>query len=383
VGGVAPPRRCVLAGDHAALQIPDFVAFKHQMRLSGQLTVAAGGFERAIAFQAGDVRGARSRDPFEQLGEVIVRLGYATREQVAAAAAGLDGPEPPQRTVGKALVERGVLTPPQLLKCVEEHVVAIFHSILTAREGVFHLVDPPDIEADAPLSLETYGLLMDGIRRIDELGLFTSRIPGPHAFVQRRAPRAGRALEPAEHAVLELIDGPRRVSDLARAAHLSEFEALKTLYHLAEVGCVEVVEGPAVAAAHSPLVTEIARAANAALRQVAIAAARAGALEALVEDGRAFLADPGSRFAPLFRRVALGGDGAIDDAALLGNLAALKEVPLRRLEPSGDAARYLRDGLRELLFFQLYRVGERLDRGADEALADEVRRRLEPAGGLG
>jgi hypothetical protein len=48
VGGTAARPRCVLAGDLSGFPIVDFVAFIHQSRLSGVLTVAADGAERSI-----------------------------------------------------------------------------------------------------------------------------------------------------------------------------------------------------------------------------------------------------------------------------------------------------------------------------------------------
>src|SRR5512141_1296704 len=57
-GGVAPRPRCILAGDLAGFPIADFIAFLHQARLGGVLTVAADGAERSIAFQDGEVRSA-------------------------------------------------------------------------------------------------------------------------------------------------------------------------------------------------------------------------------------------------------------------------------------------------------------------------------------
>src|SRR5512138_1247799 len=59
-GGAAVRPRCVLAGDLSAFPIADFIAFVHQSRLSGVLTVSSGGAERSIAFQDGEVRSAQS-----------------------------------------------------------------------------------------------------------------------------------------------------------------------------------------------------------------------------------------------------------------------------------------------------------------------------------
>ncbi len=62
---------------------------------------------------------------------------------------------------------------------------------------------------------------------------------------------------------------------------------------------------------------------------------------------------------------------------MLGNLATLKGATLGKLEPSGDPARLLYDGMRELMFFYLFQTAGRLPRDADEVLARDVRRRFE------
>src|SRR5512133_343376 len=97
VGGSAPRPRCVLAGDLSGFPIVDFVAFIHQSRVTGVLTVASDGAERSITFADGEVRGASSTATGERLGEVVVRLGFATPDQVAAATAS-------GQPVGRALV---------------------------------------------------------------------------------------------------------------------------------------------------------------------------------------------------------------------------------------------------------------------------------------
>ena len=92
---------------------------------------------------------------------------------------------------------------------------------------------------------------MDGIRRIDEMSLFRARIPGlarlrcaggsRGAAITLRSRRAGAPGPRGRPAV-----GGRRSR---RAAHLSEFDATKILYHLAEAGYLESTSGPAIAPA--------------------------------------------------------------------------------------------------------------------------------------
>ncbi len=374
-GGASGRPRVTVCGDLAGFPIADFIAFIHQSRLSGLLTVASAGAERAVAFKDGEVRSAQSSVAGERIGEVAVKLGFVSEAQVAAAQAS-------QRPLGKALVEQGAISANDLWKCFHEQVTAVFHAILLTPEGVFWLLDEEAGDRPgAPLSVSTQSLLMDGIRRIDELSLFKARIPGPGAFLRRREPKRPVSLRPVEQQLLDLVDGRRTVGEIATAAHLNDFDATKILYHLAEAGWVEAVADPASPPAGTPTARlEAVAAGHGALLKVVAAALPAPARPAFLESVRAHLADPAAPFAPLFRGLAPAADGGVDEAALLANLAALAGPGL----PPVEAARLLGDGLRELLFFYLFLAGERIPREADEALGAQVRRgldRLAPAAG--
>ena len=98
--------------------------------------------------------------------------------------------------------------------------------------GTFFLVDEEPERQGAPLAVNTQSLLMDGIRRIDELSLFKARIPGPSAFLRRKEPPRPVTLRPTENTLLSAVDGRRTVAEIATAAHLSEFDATKILFQL-------------------------------------------------------------------------------------------------------------------------------------------------------
>jgi hypothetical protein len=178
--------------------------------------------------------------------------------------------------------------------------------------------------------------------------------------------------------MLDLVDGRRRVSEIARDAHLSEFDATKILYHLAEAGYVESASGPAMApAAPDDRLVAICDAMNDVLREITTAAAAHQGAEPFLAGARSYLGDPSSRYAPLWRLVLPGPDGAVDKGSVLGNLSSLKGVALQRIEPSGDPARFLFDGLRELMFFYLFLAGERMPRDDDDALGESVKGKLQ------
>jgi hypothetical protein len=368
-GGASSRPRCVLAGDLSAFPIADFVAFVHQSRMSGVLTVASGGAERTVAFEDGEVRSATSTAPGERVGEVAVRLGFATEAQVASATqAG--------RPLGKGLVELGFVSEKDLWRCFHEQVTAVFHALLLSPSGTFFLLDEDLGERPgAPLAVSTQSLLMDGIRRIDEMSLFKARIPGPQAYLRRREPRSPVTLTSLEQSLLGLVDGRRNVAAIATAAHLNEFDATKILYHLGEAGYLEAVAAPFAAADPAGRLRAITAGMNELLRAV-LAAVPAGGRTAFLAATRGFLADTASPFAPIWARLVPQPDGALDEAEVLANARALPPAAVAGLGVPGTPPALLLHALRELLFFYLFLAGERIGRDEDERLSAEVKAKL-------
>lgn len=374
-GAPASRPRCILAGDLAAFPIADFIAFVHQARLSGVLTVVSGIAERSVGFQDGEVRGAQSNAPGERVGEVAVRLGFATEAQVAAVSGG-------GTPMGKALVDAGVVQPNDLWKCLHEQVTAVFHALLLSPAGTFFLVDEdPGERLGAQLSMSTQSLLMDGIRRIDELSLFRARIPGPHAYLRRRDPPRAVTLRPTEAALLALVDGRRTVAEIATGAHMNEFDATKILFHLAEAGYVEAVAEPLASSGPADRIPAIAAGMNQLLRNVAATVPRKASAPFL-DAAQAFLWDDANPFAPLLKTSGVAPDGGLDEAALQTALASLDRATLVQLDPSGEPTRVLFEALREALLFWMFLAGERIGRDVDESLSASVKQRLTQLEGL-
>jgi hypothetical protein len=335
------------------------------------LTVAADGAERAVAFQEGEVRSAQSTAAGERVGEVAVRLGYVTEAQIADATKS-------GRPIGKALVDRGFLSANDLYKCLHEQVAAVFHALLLSKSGTFTLLDEEAERPSAPLSVSTQSLLMDGIRRIDELSLFQARIPGSSTVLRRReGARAPKTLRPTESALLALVDGRRTVGEIATAAHLNEFDATKTLFHLSEAGLLEAVAGVTGPATEAERIAEVLKGVNELLRAVT-REVPTGARAPFLDAVQRFLWDAASPFAPLLRELTVDGDGGIDEAAAAEALAGLDAATLQGMEPSGAPSRVALEALRDALYFWLFLAGERVSREVDEALGRAVRQKLGP-----
>ena len=371
-GGVSPHPRVVLSGDLSAFSIADFIAFAHQGRLSGVLHVVSGEAERAIGFKDGEVSSSRSSVVGERIGEVALKLGLINEAQLQDAMAR-------PRPLGKALVDLGLLTSNDLWKCFHEQITAVFHAILLLETGLFWLLDDDGADlTSAPQAVNTQALLMDGIRRIDELTLFQARIPGPGAYLRRTTPPRAVSLRPVEQQVLAQVDGQRTVAQVANAARLGEFDTTKVLFHLAEAGYLEATDEP-TAATPSEQGARIAALGTGygELLRLVVATIPPGARPDFLAAVTAMLRDPSAPFAPLFRGLSPASDGDLDTAALLVNIEGLQPPP-----PEGEAPRLVAGGLREVLFYYLFLAGDRIPREADQVLGATVRRKLTALEGL-
>src|SRR5882757_5475538 len=92
---------------------------------------------------------SRGRSP-RFIGDIVVDLGYATRESVEAA---IDESRASGRRTGEVLVERGVLTPDQLARVVAKRYGVVPVRIIDDRTLLVAMIDPGNVLAVDDISL--------------------------------------------------------------------------------------------------------------------------------------------------------------------------------------------------------------------------------------
>jgi hypothetical protein len=362
--------RTVLAGDLSGVSLADVVAFLNQSRVSGVLKVLNSSGERALVFKSGEVRSAASDDPADSVGEIAVRLGLVERpalERVLAM-------RPPAHRVGRLLVEAGHLEPHGLWRCLQHQVSEVFHALLLAQEGAFLLLDEEVDERGMP-AINTQGLLLDSLRRIDEMKEYRKQLPTSQAYMVRKR-AAGASLDAQQRALYDLCTGDRTLAEIARMARLSEFEATKALHALVEAGYLSAAASPQSAPAMipAPSAEEVAGVFNSIFREILSEVRAVNMSKEFLAAATGALASQTAKF-PFFARLAFFPDGSLPDEALFQNLAKLSLSPNER-------ARTLHAALSELMFFLLFQTSELLDPRADEDLARRVKQLLAAIEGL-
>jgi hypothetical protein len=157
--------RAVLAGDLARIAFPEIVTLIVQARAGGVLRVATASGTRRVLFAEGEVRGAASERVGERLSEILVRMGSVKREQMEA----LCEEAGDARKAGRLAVARGHCSERDLWNAVQEHVTTIFQAILLETQGSFVLTEESTADDVSVPGLSAAALLMEGVRRLDEL----------------------------------------------------------------------------------------------------------------------------------------------------------------------------------------------------------------------
>jgi hypothetical protein len=229
-------------GLHDVFQLLDLSRKTGVMRVTSHLRNNEG----TVAFDGGSIVFAEIRSNPLRIGELLVRAGRITTEDLERARATQDR-EHHARRLGQVLVGMGVLTERELKRQIEFQVTEVVFELLSWQEGFFSFVEGPltGIAGDSMVKIRTESVLMEGARRIDEWSRIESHIPHLGVIPVLAATDGGGALSlidllPAEWEVLAQVNGEHDVRGIARALGRSEFDVARTLFGLVTTGIVQL-----------------------------------------------------------------------------------------------------------------------------------------------
>lgn len=345
--------------------------FVHFSQWDGALSVHSGMIRKSLFFRRGQLLSAASNLPEDRLGALLVRFGMLTEADLAAAVREVT----PERRLGTVLVERGLMTTHDLYEGVRRQVEEIFYSVLLVRRGVFYFVKQVDYALlTSRLHLDTQSLLLEGLRRIDEMSYFRAKLPSCEVVLARRQPPPAGELEGHAFAIYALVNDNRTLGEIARHSKLGEFAATKAAFELLQTGWIAVREAADLRRAPVPdkelpadAAGAIVEAYSGALARLYGAMSARGKLGELREGMKAFLTGT-ARYADVFRNVTVSDDGKLSARQLVANVDGL---------PEGERLELLQRALGELLMFVLFIVGDAIDRREQQELHERVAKALE------
>ena len=196
-----------------------------------------------IYFDNGRVTYASVLNRPDRLGELLVRNGVITREQLASA---MDRQaNHPGKRLGQILVDSGVLSQDDLRRFITIQIEEAVYHLFSWNQGAFHF-DPDQHPEDDQLGLSIHAesLLLEGARRVDEWSLIEKKIPSMDLiFAVERDPRGDEGVELTtdQEKILPFLDGTRTVEQLMEQSGLVEFDVAKALYGLIQAGYAQRV----------------------------------------------------------------------------------------------------------------------------------------------
>ncbi len=224
--------RVVLAGEilnrMTLFQMIEIIA---ERGFGGDLVVhGADGSTLQLRIAQGALEDARSDLDEDRLGQVLVREGYLSIEQLTE----LLWEVTPQRRLGDVCLDRQLLGREALFDCLRRQTEGIFYRTLMVAHGsfVFTTPDPRRPSSALGLHLPVRPLLMHGIQRLDEMELYREVIPGGDVVLQTRDDADTSSLDQEAIAVFGACDGHTPLSEIADALAMGEYEVTRVAYHL-------------------------------------------------------------------------------------------------------------------------------------------------------
>ncbi|HWP01851.1 MAG TPA: DUF4388 domain-containing protein [Gemmatimonadaceae bacterium] len=239
-----------IEGPLRELSIHDVFQLLDLSRKTGRLRVSSTlrNNEGTVHFRGGRVIGASIRSNPHPIGQILLRAGKITEEELERACS-IHGRPGESRRLGDILVDLGFVTRRELERQIRRQIEAVLFELLSWQEGWFSFVEEEegdgDLDPESGLSVES--VLMEAARRIDEWTRITDLIPDLACIpMLADAPLERQArleLTPMEWQVLGAVDGHTDIRGIAAEVGISDFDAAKIVYGLLTTGVVTLAGG--------------------------------------------------------------------------------------------------------------------------------------------
>ncbi|MEO6487376.1 MAG: DUF4388 domain-containing protein [Thermoanaerobaculia bacterium] len=237
------PDKPILEGDLSRVQLPDVLSFVGMIRGDGKLTVRLRDLERSILWKDGEIVFAQSNSIEHTLGDFLLRNGKINQQQYDESRAKVNA----TTRHGKVLVQMGIISPKDLWWGVKNQILEVIYSLFEWKEGSFAFYETSEevMAERIVLQLNTSSVIMEGIRRLDEMARIREKVTSPELVVAKvpgEAPDFQELdLNETEVEVYNAIDGRLTVRELIGRSELTEFEVMRILFQLLSARLVEEV----------------------------------------------------------------------------------------------------------------------------------------------
>ena len=337
----------------------DVVALASQSQWIGELYVISEAGTRSFMFDRGQVIWATTTVPDERLGVMLLRFGVISEEQLERA---LQESNASGKRIGESAIGLSLVSPETLYPLMARQVEEVFYAGLHVSEGAFYFFDRFDERMiGRRFNLSAAGLMMEGLRRMDEMRFFRDKVPN-RDYVPSKTNAAGKKAPDGTEKVFDAVDGKRTIAQIGDATGQLEFEVTKAVFQLIGAGVVQVT------APRPETVDAIVEVFNPAFAEIHTVSDAAGK-GAILRDGLSRFATGAGIYDPLFMGAGPSTEGVFKAGVIARNVQALAGD-----DPESWLARLLYD----YAGFALFQCESFLSREDRQSLARRVMELLKP-----
>ncbi len=227
-----------IRGSLKEASVPDVLQLLALGQKTGCLSIIDRSNIAHVYFDRGDICYASIVNRRDRLGDILVKNGKLTQEQLNRAIEAQAKQR--DKRLGELLIEQGAITREDLEHFMRIQIEEAVYFLFTWTQGTFNFeADVVPERQDVLVSINPQSLLLEGARRVDEWGLIAKKIPSLNLIFsvdQERVKTALKELTEAQKRIAPLLDGTRDVAQVIEDSGLGEFEVGKALYGLITAG---------------------------------------------------------------------------------------------------------------------------------------------------
>ncbi len=230
-----------LSGNLRTMSLPDILQWIAQGQKTGTLHLEQRAIRKRIAFKQGKIFTSSSNDPRESLGQFLVSQRYVSEEQLFRA---LLAQEKEGRLIGSILVDSGILSETDLARSLHQKACETIYDLFLWAEGSFDFKDAelPD-NVHFHLDLAVQGVILEGIRRVDEWGRIKRVFPSTRTTFEVKGSQSA-VQDPLDRQALALAALGKTLAEIALELHRTDFETAALFFDLDARELVGVKEAP-------------------------------------------------------------------------------------------------------------------------------------------
>lgn len=229
-----------LSGRIEESRVPDLIYSISQSNSTGVLYLTKRQVQKALYFQRGRLVFAKSNSIDDRLGEQLLKQKKITYAQLIEAGKLIT----PSKRFGTILVEKGIITPDELVRGVINQIKEIVFSVFPWDEGsYFFEVGPLPSKEIIILNIPTEEIIIQGIKRInswswirhavgelDTCYKVTSKYDHLEGLVNLQAPLLK---------IIEFFNSEHTIRQACEFSSLGDFETYKAIWALSVLGIIE------------------------------------------------------------------------------------------------------------------------------------------------